>query len=193
MKRVIIVIAGLVVTAFGSNAMAGPITCGSTEREATMTDADECWTGPGNPGAGDILGYTGGSDPWTDAGEIAGGLADGFLSIEIISGGFDQGAISLMWTIADEFWEMYAEAVISIHVGNGNGDPDHFVFLLNPGDTTGTLEYARCDDDCGGGGFSNIRLWGRGEGVSVPEPGTALLLGSGLLLLAASRRRRRRI
>ena len=190
MNRIITVFAGLAVTAFCSNAMAGPITCGSSDREATMTDADQCWTGPGNPGADDVLGYTGGDDPWMDAGEIAGGTEGGFLSIEFLTGGWDEGAFELRWTIAEEFWEMYAEAVISIHVGNGNGDPDHFVFLINPGDLTGLLEYARCDD-CGGGGFSNIRLWGRGEGTSVPEPGTALLLGSGLLLLAAARRRRR--
>lgn len=195
MRKTITLITGLFVAAFWGNAMAVPVmdlTCGSAERTATMDWAEECQTGLGNPADSPELQSHWPGDTWMDAGEIAGGTEDGFLSIEFLTGGWDEGAFELAWTIADEFWEMYAEAVITIHVGNGNGDPDYFAFLITPGDTEGLLEYMRCDD-CRGGGFSNIRLWGRGEGTSVPEPGTALLLGSGLLLLAASKRRRRRL
>ena len=192
MRTILVVITGLFITAFCGSVMAVPIadlTCGlGMDRQATMDSAEDCWTGAGNPQDDpDLQSYMPG-DEWMDAGRIEGGSEGGFLSWGFLTGGWDESAFTGEWAIADAFWAMYSEAIITIHVGNGNGDPDHFAFLITPGDTEGLREYIRTSG--GGGGFSNIVLWGRGPG-SVPEPGAALLLGSGLLLLAAMRRRRK--
>ena len=167
------------------------VTCGIADmRWAIMDSALDCADGSGNPKKGDIKDYYPGGD-WEDAGRLeADGerVLAGFLEWVFISGAWNESGFVGTFTILDGFWDVYSEAVLSFHVGGGQGDPDHFAFLLEPGDNSGTLSFV---NNYNGGGFSNLVLWGRGEGVSVPEPGTMLLLGSGLLLLGASRRRRK--
>lgn len=188
MKRIFNFSAVLATLLLAGPAFAGPITCGSAEREATLDPAEVCATGSGNPSAADVLGYWPG-DPWNDVGHIDSDttLMEGFLTIGFGDGGFDANSVDIMWEIAASFWTEYSEAVITIHVGNGGADPDHFAWLITEGALGGTLEYDRLGG--GGGGFSNIVLWGRGE-VTVPEPGTLALLGIGLLGLGLSRRKR---
>ena len=171
------------VAAFGwsSPSSAVPITCGSSQRTATLDSALQCETGSGNAQASDILAEYPGT-PWSNQGNVP---------FSFSSGNFNSNAVTGTWSIASSFWTNFAQAVISIHVGNGNGNPDYFAWLIAPNASSGTLSYSRLSG--GGGGFSNIKLWGRGTPTTqVPEPTSLMLFGAGLLAFAAQRRLRRK-
>ena len=196
MNKVLIIFAAtLMVATYAGQAAADPIadlTCGpdpTDERHASMDWAEDCWQGLNNPKDDPELQSYMPGDPWMDVGRLEDSPSGGFLSWSFISGSWGGGDFSGTWTITDGFWDIYEEAIITIHVGNGNGDPDHFAFLITPGDYSGVLSYWLCGSDCKGGGLSNIVLWAR----DVPEPGTMGLLGIGLLMVAMTRRRKLKI
>lgn len=195
MKNILKLLAATSVLAISGQAVADHIgdhvICVGPDRTASSTSAQSCDFGEaGNPDNADLQTYYPG-DPWNDVGHIDDGttLSEGFLSIMFEMGGFDSNVVEIAWEIGADFWSTYGEALITIHVGNGNGDPDHFAFLIEEGATSGVLTYERVQG--GGGGFSNIVLWARGRGETVPEPGTLALLGGGLLFLGLRRRARR--
>src|SRR5688572_20476569 len=91
---------------FVSAASAAPITCGSGERTATFDSAEDCEVGIGNPRAGDILSeYPGAA--WSDAGELTGEGADGFLTVDLLSGDWESEPVQGTWSIASSFWATY--------------------------------------------------------------------------------------
>ena len=178
-------VAGLVVF---SNASAGAITCGGAplDRTATLTSATSCTEGLGNPGLADILAdYSG--ESWSGAGQLVVDGTNDYLTVSLTSGSWGAAPIEADWEISSDFWSNYAEAVISIHVGNGAGDPDYFAWSIMDNATTGTLSYEILTGN--GGGLSNMKLWGRGT-ASVPAPATVALLGLGLMGLVLSRKRK---
>ena len=164
------------------------------QREATLGSAQSGVTGDGNAGVVEVNAAFGPS--WTAEGEAANGgggpgtYGSGSLEIEILSGNWgSKGPITGTWEITNPlFWSTFADAAISMHVGNGGGDPDHFIWLLTDGALSGTWEYDGTGH--GGGGLSNMKLFSRGI-ADVPDGGaTAALLGIGLIGMAAFRRKR---
>lgn len=175
------------------------LTYTSTDRTAGLGDATSVNVGSGNATAavvnatlptGDVL------DPWVERGSVEGGSAgpgtitDGDLTVEVLTGNWGSGGpLTGKWTINNpNFWADYGYAAISLHVGNGGGEPDHWIWELSTGALTGTWNYEKFDG--GGGGLSNLKLYSHGEGrTNVPEGGASVaLLGLGLAGLGASRR-----
>lgn len=176
-------ITSLLVTQFASAAL---IMCGSAQRMAELDSATSCSTGLGNPQDTDLNTYFGPS--WSRvAEETSGGNSSYLFDVSLTSGSWGGGDAGGTWTIHSDFWATYGDAAISMHVGNGGGDPDHFVWLIVDGETSGTWAYDFKSG--GGGGLSNLQLWGRGEGTTVPEPGTIALLGIGIVGLSLCRKK----
>lgn len=169
-------------------ASAASIQLGGPDRWATLGDATEGHIGSGNPLVGDINSLFGGS--WTLVGDTHNGvLSNGGLTITLDQGAWGgQPVISGTWSIDSSFFDVYGSAVIAMHVGNGNGEPDFFAWLVSG--TSGTWSYDV--NNGGGGGLSNLHLWGSGEPTHrVPDNGmTAVLLGLGLVAVSFFARRR---
>jgi hypothetical protein len=130
-------------------------------------------------------------DAWTNEGDTnaGNGLSNGLLTITLTGGAWGQGGpFTGTWAIDSSFWDMYGRAVISMHVGGGQHDPDWFLWEIETGGTSGTFSYAKLGGT--GGGLSNLNLWGAGEPEQVPDAGTsAILLGLGLISVALFRRK----
>jgi hypothetical protein len=171
-----------------ANVMAASITCPgldqNPDRQMTLGSADDCEYGAGNPDAATVSGYFGGV--WTKEGELTSNGTDDLLTISGAS--FGDIPTSGLWQIAASFWNTYAQAVITVHIGQGGGDPDHWAFLITPNEISGSWSLTKLSGN--GGGLSNFKLWGSGEPTTdVPEPGTLALLGLGILGLGLVRRR----
>ncbi len=182
-------------------ASAGTISCGNQYRTATLTSAELCYIGSGNTKESDIENYFGGD--WDHLGGVAGAdkaagtLNFGYLTVTLLTGTWGSGGpITGTWAIDSSFWTVYGKAALSIHVGNGRYDPDHFAWSISEGNTSGTWSYTKLSGN--GGGLSNMHLWGSGEPLvkepeppvtQVSEPNVALLLVLGLLSMFIARRR----
>jgi len=184
-------ITAIALAAFSVKALAIPIaggTCGVPDRTATLTLASQCASGLKNPKASDLATYYSG-DSWANVGELT---ADGTDSLFSATANNGWGVIpnSGTWAIDASFWTMYDEAVISMHIGNGAGDPDHWAWLVLDLETAGTWSLDYVSGGTGkGGGLSNLKLWGRGSGTPVPAPGILGLMFIGLTGMTLARRR----
>ncbi len=172
-----------------SFAFAGVITClPDNQRVATLSDAIECKTlnsvNLNSPAQIDAL-YDDLGDPWVKEGELTGSGTNDLFTVAADSWGID---VEGQWYIADSFWDTYGRAVITMHVGNGGGNPDAFAWLITPGETSGYFSYERIDGT--GGGLSNLFLFGSGEPVlKVTESNIVFLMLMGLFSLFAARHR----
>jgi hypothetical protein len=166
-------------------------TCGTSQRTATLDSADSCTTAgeeTGTPQAADVLAKYPGS-AWSKRGELSG--SNGTNDLFTVTASSWGNNVTGTWAINPSFWTSYGEAVITMHVGNGAGDPDWWFFDITQGATAGTFSYDKLNG--GGGGLSNLFLWSRGTPPPPPEvplPGTLGLLGLGLVGLGAVRRRK---
>lgn len=176
-----------VVCLWSGFASAGAITCEpDDQRVATLSDAISCETANSinlNDGD-DIKALFGTSYDWYKEGELTGVGSNDLFEVDADSWGVD---VTGTWYIDASFWTMYSNAVITMHVGQGGGNPDAFAWLITPGETSGSFSYERVSGT--GGGLSNMFLFGSGTPREVPEPQLAFLLLMGLASMFAARRR----
>lgn len=166
-----------------------PITCGGDDRTATLNSAEACSTGTGNTNGNgtEINSYFNDLAPWAQVGEVTTNSTSDLLSVELTSGQWGSTSIAGNWTISSGFWLSYGSAVISMHVGNGGGDPDHWAWLITSGETSGTFSYEKLQGS--GGGLSNLMLWGAGTPTLVSEPSGLLIMVLGIIALGFNRRK----
>ncbi|MEH6590734.1 MAG: VPLPA-CTERM sorting domain-containing protein [Halioglobus sp.] len=123
---------------------------------------------------------------------------DESLGIDITAGGWGQRNTAGEFSIVDQFWDDFDQAIISIHVGHGRDKSvsSGFMFLIDENTTVG--EFATyCDPSGTGCGLSNVKLWGVNTisggpmpPSAVPVPAAAWLFGSALLSLGLFKRKR---
>ncbi len=160
-------------------------------RVATLSDATTGATGLGN-GTDAAVNANPTFSPlpdFTERAERTSAGTTGIFSVAVTSGSFGSSPVAGTWTINDpNFWTTYGFGVISMHVGNGGGNPDHFIWLLEPNKLSGTWSYTAGNTN--GGGLSNLKLMSSGQGTTrVPDAGsTLLLLGFALSGIGAARR-----
>jgi len=190
-----------------NSSLAAVIQCGSGERTAFIGDVSalvDCKTGSKNPKKSDIDSYFGGS--WEIIGELESDSGAGFIGDEIFSaiithGTWGSAPVAGTWSIGSSFWDSNDSAVISMHIGNGGGEPDHFAWgLITADDSSGFFgigfewQGTTMDDSfpsdlsISGAGLSNIKLWGENP-VVVPVPAAVWLFGTALIGFVGMSRR----
>ena len=164
-----------------------PGTADPTDREFTLTVTSptgevSCFdSGTGNiGGAGDEI--TDQGFVFLDKENNAGDPQEGWLDITGLL------STSGTFTISASAWDTYSSLIIAFKSGEGVLDPDWAAFLLTPEVLSGTWSIS------GNQSLSHANLYGgdlNGEEPPViPEPGSLMLLGSGLLIGARRLRQR---
>lgn len=208
MTRTIGFITGLICLFATGASSAAIISCGDGNRVAFLGELDasaSCKIGIGNPKKDDIDAYFGGS--WNIIGELEGNdgatgpMSDGVFGANVTHGSWGNAPVGGTWAIASSFWDTNDSAILSMHIGNGGGEPDHFAWgLLTETTTAGIFgvgfewlgdmdkSFASGPAEISGAGLSNFKLWGT-RPVSVPTPAAWTLLLIGLIGLTLSRAR----
>jgi hypothetical protein len=182
-----------------STSNAGLITCGSSQRTASFDAATACVTGLNNPKVSTINTNFSSTTGWVNAGELTSDGDNQYLSASLTSGSWGSSPVEGSWLIDPDFWMTYNQAAISIHVGNGGGDPDYFSWLVEDQATSGLWAYTLHEGK--GGGLSNIKLWGADTASiltststststsnSVSEPAILAMFALGVFGLSVSMR-----
>jgi hypothetical protein len=178
-----------------SNLNAALITLGGPlpgAREAALSDAQSgaanSSTGTGNATVDEVEAAFGGD--WTERASATSPGTSGWLDVVVNSGSFGTTPAAGTWSINNaNFWTSFGEGAISLHVGNGGGDPDHFIWKLTQGAMSGTWSYNGTSEELRGGGLSNLKLYSTGTGNRVPDGGTSIaLLGMALIGLGGARK-----
>ena len=116
---------------------AAVIQCGVGERTAFIGEVDDstvCETGSKNPKADDINVYFGGD--WSIVAELEGGdgqtgfIGNSLFSADVTHGSWGNAPVGGTFSIGSDFWNTNDSAVLSMHIGNGGGEPDHFAWGL---------------------------------------------------------------
>ncbi len=89
-------------------------------------------------------------------------------------------------TIEQAVYDQWSDVHIAFRFGNQNNPPDWFSYALS-GVLDAEWSIFQGDNDWA---LSNVALWGKENGHTVPEPMTLGLLGVGLLGLGVAARRR---
>ncbi|WP_062059088.1 hypothetical protein [Cellvibrio sp. OA-2007] len=169
--------------------MATPVTClPTTERVATLDSAVICLTGNDENihSPAQVSTLFGGL--WVKEGELTGNGTNDLFTVALTSGSWGGNNVAGTWSLDSSFWSTYGLAVITMHVGHGNGDPDYFAWSITPGATSGSFNYK--DLDGRGGGLSNLFLFGSGSAITqLSESGMGFLWVIGLLAVMLARRR----
>ena len=195
MKKITLLTAACGVITLSMPALYGAvITLGGplpTARTATLSSAlagaANSTTGSGNATVTEVEAFFGGN--WTERADSTGPGNNGWLNIAVTTGTFGATPAAGTWTITNAaFWTTYGSGAISMHVGNGGGEPDHFIWKLTPGPLTGSWSYN--GTGLGGGGLSNLKLYSTGSAPPrVPDSGTTLVsLGIAALGLGSMRK-----
>jgi hypothetical protein len=170
-------------------AMATPVTClPTTERVATLDSAVVCLTGNDDNihSPAQVSALFGGV--WIKEGELTGNGSNDLFAVALTSGSWGGNNVAGTWSIDSGFWSTYGLAVITMHVGHGNGNPDYFAWSVTPGVTSGSFSYR--DLDGRGGGLSNLFLFGSGTSITqLSESGVGILWMIGLFAVILARRR----
>src|SRR4030095_12248759 len=202
MRRILVIAAAAaVLSVTPSMAQATTLSCGSPQRTLQVFNVlAACTMGSdANPDAALVGTALGGS--WTQEGQLQGSNGTNDLLTVTVTNSWGPAADG-SFSINPSFWTTWQRGAISFHVGEGNGDPDWWIFELVPGFTgLGTFDLDRLSGQ--GGGLSNINLWGSVPAVqtqcesscaptATPEPGSFLLMGTGLAGFAVALRKARR-
>lgn len=191
-----VIAASLVSLASLPQMSAASITLGGpspTTRTATLTSAVNGTTGSGNATVTDVqAAYN--FATWTERANVTSVGNNGSLTVTLTSGSFGSQPAAGTWTITNNaFWTTFGAGAISMHVGGGQGTPDHFIWRLTPGQLTGTWSYN--GGTANGGGLSNLKLYSNNStptpsgGGRVPDGGTTITaLGFALLGLGSMRK-----
>ncbi len=104
---------------------------------------------------------------WLKEGELTAEGTNDLFTVALTSGTWGTGPTYGTWAIDASFWDTYGRAVISMHVGNGAGNPDWYLWEVTTNEVAGTFFYHRHAGS--GGGMSNLFLWGSGTPQRTPD------------------------